>query len=103
VTEFAGKQLDLNREAKSGNDWSACAFKYTFCHPGSTTLSILKISFESSLGTHRLSLPVFGMTFPLLVGLKSANPSDFATCYKITALCFMQATCLSSTVTGFIY
>ena len=45
-----------------------CAFKHTFCHPGSTTPHNLKLSFASSLGIHGLSLPGFWIPFSLLVG-----------------------------------
>ena len=55
-----------------------CASKHTFYRPASTILPDVKLPFGPSLGTHRLSLPAFWMTSPLMVGLKSENPSDFA-------------------------
>ena len=51
--------------------WLLCSipvFTDTFCHPGTTTPHNLKLSFASSLGIHRLSLPGFWTTFSLLVG-----------------------------------
>ena len=63
----------------------------------------LKLSFGSSLGTHRLPVPAFCMTFPLLVDLKSANPSVFAAAAISLLSVFMQATCLSSRGTELTY
>jgi hypothetical protein len=97
--------LDLNKQAKSGK-WLIglllCASKHKFSHPASATLPNLKLSFVSSLGTHRLSLPIFWMTFSLLVGLKSANPFVFTPAARSLLSALMHATCLSSNGTGLI-
>src|SRR5882762_2342756 len=76
---------------------------YTFCHPASTTLSINQLSFGSSLGTLRISLPAFWTTFSLLVGLQSAILSVSAPAARSLLPVFMQATCLCCGDTEFIY
>src|SRR5882762_1336549 len=78
-------------------------FTYTFCHPASTTLPIDKLSFVSSLGTLRISLPPFWTTFYLLVGLQSAIFSVSAPAARSLLPVFMQATCLCSGDTEPIY
>ena len=55
------------------------------------------------LPVHRLPVPAFCMTFPLLVDLKSANPSVFAAAAISLLSVFMQATCLSSRGTELTY
>src|SRR5882672_3328405 len=50
-----------------------CACMCTFCHPASTTLSNLNLSFGSLKSTPRLTIPTFWVPFCFLVGLESAN------------------------------
>src|ERR1700727_541948 len=72
-----------------------CSSPYTHCHPASTTLSNLKLSSGSSLGTSRLTIPTFWITFCPLVGLKYANFCVSALPARTLLSAFMQAICWS--------
>ena len=74
--------------------WSSPVFTYTFWYPAPTTLSNLNLSFGSSYGTPRLTIPTFWVTF--LVGLESTNFSVFAPFARTLLSVFVQANCLSS-------
>src|SRR6204780_840666 len=72
-----------------------CSSSYTLCHPASTTLLNLKLSSGSSLGTSRLTIPTFWITFFTLVGLIYANFCVSALPTRTLLSVFMQAICLS--------
>jgi len=66
------------------------------CSPASTILPNLNLSFGSSQGTSRLTIPTFWMTFWFLVGLEYANLAVFPPAARTLFSVFVQATCLSS-------
>ena len=95
VTESESKHWTSTDMPEVESGYHFCASKHKFSQPASITPPNLKLSFGSSLGTHTLSLPDVLTTFPLLVGLKSANPCVLASAVRSLFYVFMQATCLS--------
>src|ERR1700676_5086 len=80
----------MHKVATQSHLWqfsSSSAFHYIFCHPASTTLPNLKVSFGSSLCIVRLSLSAFWMTFFFFDWPEICKYLCFCTCCKITAPC----------------